>query len=94
MGELARDGFTSCVSDRGSSAADYCLVGAENLGLIRNFKATTMNESIEEKKLEGGAMRVPDHSLLQRDIRLEGVTEVSREGNPHEVRNMYVVPAD
>ena len=27
---------------------DYCIVAEENMGLIGNFKVTTMNESIEE----------------------------------------------
>lgn len=63
MGER-RDGLT-CVSDRGSSVVDCCIVGAENLGLIGNFKVTTTNESNEEMKLERVAIRVPEDSLLQ-----------------------------
>ena len=53
------------LAERGSSVVDYYIVGEENMGLIGNFKVTTMNESIEEMKLEGVAVRVPDHSLLQ-----------------------------
>ena len=40
---------------------DYCIVGEQNMGLIGNFKVTTMNESIEEMKLDGIAVRVSDH---------------------------------
>ena len=41
---------------------------AQSYGLIGDLKVTTMNESIEEMKLEGVATRVLDHSLLQWDI--------------------------
>ena len=59
-GRKGIDGFT-CVLERGSSVVDYCIVGEQNMGLIDNFKVTTMNESIEEMKLDGIAVRVSDH---------------------------------
>ena len=43
-------------------------------------------------KLQGVGTRMLDHLLLQRDIMMEWVTEVSREEKPHEVRKKYVMP--
>ena len=67
MGRGGRDGYT-CVSGRRSSVVDYCIVGAENLGLACNFQVTTMSESVDAMKLRGACSKVPDHSLLQWDI--------------------------
>ena len=39
-------GLHACQLEQGSPVVDYCIVGEENMGLIGNFKATTMNESI------------------------------------------------
>ena len=85
-------GHSGCVSGRGSSVVDYCIVGAENLGLISNFKVATMSESIETMKLVGVATRVPDHSILQWEVVRDGVSEVAMEEKPPEVRKKYVVP--
>ena len=64
---IGRDTFT-CVSNIGCSVVDYCVIGVDNFHLIENFKVTTMRESIDEMKLEGEAVRVPDHSLLRWEI--------------------------
>ena len=71
-GRKGRDAFT-CVSGRGGSVVDYCVVEAEELDMIENFRITTMSEAVEEMRLAGMAMRVPDHSLLQWDIVLENL---------------------
>ena len=59
-----RDVFT-CVSGRGCSVVDYCVMDAEELDMIENFRVTTMCEAVEEMRLAGVAVRVPDHSLLR-----------------------------
>ena len=64
------------------------------MGLIGNFKVTTMNESIEEMKLDCIAVRVPDHSLLQWDILREGISVEVEEEKPPEARKEFVVPED
>ena len=66
-GRQGRDHFT-CISSRGRSVVDYCLVPEEELMSIRNFdvKAT----SLCEEELCGGeeGYRIPDHSVHQWDI--------------------------
>ena len=71
-GRKERDAFT-CVSGRGGSVVDYCVVEMENLDMIKNFRVTTMCEAVQEMRIDGVAMRVPDHSPLQWDIALESV---------------------
>ena len=58
-----KDAFT-CVSSRGSSVVDCCIVPCENLSVIEEFRVVTMAESIDEVKLRGEPLRVPDYSLL------------------------------
>ena len=45
-------------------------------------------------KLEGIAVKVPDHSLLQWDILREGMSEEVKEEKPPEARKTFVVPED
>ena len=45
-----------CQSEGRHAVVDYCIVGEQNMGLISNFKVTSMNECIEELKLEGIAV--------------------------------------
>ena len=63
-GRKGKDAFT-CVSNKGSSVVDYCVVGAENFDLINNVRVITMTECIEEMQCKGEVNRVLDHSLLQ-----------------------------
>ena len=93
-GQIGRDTFT-CVSNRGCSVVDYCVIRVENFHLIENFEVTTMRESIDEMKLEGEAVRVPDHSLLRWEIRTEGVvSRIRTEKNRKEekVKRRYIIP--
>ena len=53
-GRKGKDAFT-CVSNKGSSVVDYCVVGVEYVHIVCNFRVTTMSESIEEMKLTGEA---------------------------------------
>ena len=46
-GRKGKDAFT-CVSNRGCSVVDYCVVGAENFSLINNFRVITMTECMDE----------------------------------------------
>ena len=71
-GRKGRDAFT-CVSGRGGSVVDYCVVEVEKLDMIKNFRVTTMCKAVPGIRIDGVAMRVPDHSLLQWDISLENV---------------------
>ena len=66
--DKGKDAFT-CMSSRGSSVVDYCIVPYENLSMIFKFRVVTMPESIDEMKLRGVPLRVPDHSLLLWDSR-------------------------
>ena len=87
-GKGGRDGHT-CVSGRESSVVDYCIVGVENLGLLCNFKATTMSKSIDVMKLRGACTRVPDHCMLHWDIVTDDVMEMVEK--PVERGKKYVV---
>ena len=49
----------------------YCIVPCENLNMIDKFRAVTMAESIDEMKLRGEPLRVPDHSLLLWEVVME-----------------------
>ena len=42
-GRKGRDAFT-CVSGRGCSVVDYCIVGKKDLGMIESFKVMDMSE--------------------------------------------------
>ena len=44
--------------------AQLWIVPSENLNMIEEFRVVTMAESIDEMKLRGKPLRVPDHSLL------------------------------
>ena len=66
-GRKGKDAFT-CVSNRGCSVVDYCVVVAENFSLINNFRAITMAECIDEMQCLGHVTRVPDHSLVHWEV--------------------------
>ena len=53
-GRKGRDAFT-CVSGRGGSVIDYCVVEMENLDMIKNFRLTTMCEEVQEMRIDGMA---------------------------------------
>ena len=76
-GRQGEDQFT-CISSRGRSVVDYCLVPEEELMPIHNFVVKTMSQCEEE--LCGGEVgfRLPDHSVLLWDLMANGVvSEVS-----------------
>ena len=79
---------------KGVISGDYCIVRAENLGLVCNFTVTIMSESIHAMKLRGYCTRVPDHSLLQWNIMMNDIYEGDSGGEAsREGRGMkYVVP--
>ena len=66
-GRKGRDAFT-CVSGKGCSVVDYCLVSKENFHIIENFKVTTMSESVEEMDCRGVVTRTPDQSLMSWEV--------------------------
>ena len=67
-GRKGKDAFT-CVSNKGSSVVDYCVVGVEYVHIVCNFRVTTMSESIEEMKLTGEASRLfADYANRARNI--------------------------
>ena len=63
-GRKGRDAFT-CISGKGSSVVDHCVVGEESFDLIDNFGVLTMSECIDEMDCKGDATTVPDRSLIQ-----------------------------
>ena len=90
-GRKGRDMFT-CVSNRGRSVVDYCVVGVENFDMIHDFRVTTMRESIDEMRLKGEVTRVPDHSLVQWEVLMNGVEHKDGKGSQDSNKKRYVVP--
>ena len=95
-GRKGKDAF-SCVASRGSLVVDYCVVPCENLNLIEEFRVVTMAESIDEMKIRGEALSVPDHSLLLWEVVMEAVetwcdVEVEQVDTP-ESKMRHKVPA-
>ena len=82
-GRKGKDAFT-CVSGKGCSVLDYCIVGAEYFGLINNFRVVTMLECINEMRCKGEVIRVPDHSLVQWEV-MVGSMEVKVEEEGQQV---------
>ncbi len=76
---------------------DYCIVPGENLSMIKaEFKVVTVAESINDMKLRGEPLRVPDHSLLLWEVVMKdvGVKEdvESEQGKEPESKMRYKVP--
>jgi len=82
----------TCVSNKGRSVVDYCVVGVENFDTIHDFRVTTMRESIDEMRLKGEVTRVPDHSLVQREMLMNGVEHKDGKGSQDSNKKRYVVP--
>ena len=69
-GRKGRDAYT-CVSGKGCSVVDYCLVENEKFSMIESFKVTNMSESVEKMGCKGVVTRIPDHSLLPWEMSLK-----------------------
>ena len=90
-GRKGKDTFT-CVSGKGCSVVDYCIVGAESFDLIDNFRVVTMLECIDEMQCKREVIRVPDHSLVQWEV-MVGSMEVKVEEEGQQVGKMRkIVP--
>ena len=62
-GRKGKDAFT-CVSSRGRSVVDYCVVPTDCMEAIDNFRVVPMRECIEEMRVRGEPKWIPDHSCL------------------------------
>ena len=47
---------------------DYCIVGCGDFDVVRNFMVTTMSESMAEMGCKAAVTKVPDYSLLHRQV--------------------------
>ena len=90
-GRKGRDAYT-CVSGKGCSVVDYCLVENEKFSMIESFKVTTMSQSVEEMGCKGVVTRIPDHSLLSWEIGVDCVDEREEEVVENGVEKRYRVP--
>ena len=91
-GRQGQDQFT-CISGRGKSVVDYCLVPEEELMSIRNFVVKTMSPCEEELYVDEVGFRLPDHSVLLWDLMVDGVvSEVSYMSIEEQPRKKFVVP--
>ena len=96
-GRQGLDQFT-CISARGRSVVDYCLVPGEELLSIQNFVVKTMSEYEEELYGCEEEYRIPDHSVLVWDILVDGVVPnasfVATEDEKTQRRKKFTVPED
>ena len=90
-GRKGRDAYT-CVSGKGCSVVDDCLVENEKFSMTESFKVTTMSESVEEMGCKGVVTRIPDHSLLSWEIGVDCVDEREEEVVENGVEKRYRVP--
>ena len=72
---VGQDNFT-CISSKGCSVVDYCLVFQEDLNMVSQFQVKTMSEYEEEGGMDFEAQRVPDHFVLMWNLALAGSREV------------------
>ena len=93
-----RQGQFTCISSRGSSVVDYCLVPGDELTGIQNFVVKTMSQCEEELCVGEEGYRIPNHSALMWDILVDGgpVLSPCLYTKVHEVRPLkkLVVPED
>ena len=61
-GRQGQDQYT-CISSRGRSVVDYCLVPEDDLMSIKNFTVKTMSQCEEELCQDEDGYRIPDHAL-------------------------------
>ena len=95
-GRKSRDDFT-CISARGASVVDYCIVPVEELDYVTNFSVVTMSTCEEVLCYQEEGYRTPDHSLLRWDLTVGTGVGVSREedsdkGSNNKVFTKYFVP--
>ena len=86
-----KDALT-CVSEKGCSVVDYCIVGCGHFDVVKNFMETTMSKSMAEMGCKGPVTRVLDHSFLRWQVAVDGVDQVK--DNEHErvsVRSVYTM---
>ena len=66
-GRIGSGDFT-CVSSKGSSVVDYCLVFKDDLELISDFKVVSMADFVDRFHAGREVERIPDHSALVWDV--------------------------
>ncbi|MDA8002939.1 MAG: hypothetical protein MPL62_16775, partial [Alphaproteobacteria bacterium] len=95
-GRKGADEFT-CISSKGRSVVDYCLVPFDELANIDNFMVRTMSQCEAHLCVSEEGFRVPDHSVLMWDLLVDdsiaNLTEVAdKEDGGGGVQKKYVVP--
>ena len=90
-GRKGRYAFT-CISSKGCSVEDYCIVGVDNFELIDNFKVLTMSECVEEIQHRGDISRIPDHSIIQWEVFVDGMVRKEARSDQHMRKTRLLVP--
>ena len=97
-GRKGADEFT-CISSKGCSVVDYCLVPTEELDGIDDFMVETMSRC-EARLCKGEeGYRIPDHSVLSWKLLMAGAGVEDVAGGKGELssgvtKQRYVVPED
>ena len=90
-GKKGKDAFT-CVSEKGCSVVDYCLVGCADFDVVKNFMETTLSESMAEMGCKAPVTRVPDHSLLHWQVVVDVVDQVKEDEHERvSVQSVYTM---
>ena len=90
-GRKGQDAFT-CISSKGCSVVDYCIVGVDNFELIDNFKVLTMSECVEGMQCRGDISRIPDHSIIQWEVFVDGMVRKEIRSDQHVGKMRLRVP--
>ena len=79
-GRMGIDNYT-CISAKGCSLVDYCIVSEEEMERVEDFQVITMSNCLNEMRLHGEVRRVCDHSLIMWNLKPEGPSDwVERKG--------------
>ena len=90
-GSKGQDAFT-CISSKGCSVVDDCVVGVENFELIDNFNVLTMSEGVEGMQCRGDISRIPDHSIIQWEVFVDGMVRKETRSDQHVRKTRLLVP--
>ena len=88
-GRKGRDDFT-CISAKGASVVDYCIVPVEELEYVTNVSVITMSTCEEVLYYQEEGYRIPDHSLLRWDLTVGTCVDVFREEDSDKVSDNKV----
>jgi hypothetical protein len=96
-GRKGEDNFT-CISSKGRSVVDFCIVSEDDLDLISEFQVKTMSDCEDLDCANSVPLRVPDHSILLWSLRVvDSYSNGGHDGNgiaQNGPRSRLVIPSN